>query len=88
MNDVDQTFVEFQAVQQARHCAENWLATFETALTARDARRIGDLFHPDSHLHDILAFTWHLTPVAGRTTSRQRLAAQQGRTGARAFHLL
>ncbi len=87
MNDVDQTFVEFQAVQQARHCAENWLAAFEAALTARDAERIGDLFHPDSHWHDILAFTWHLTPVIGRGNIAARLAAEQGRTAAFGFHL-
>jgi cation diffusion facilitator CzcD-associated flavoprotein CzcO len=87
MNDVDQSFAEFQATQQARHCAENWLAAFETALAARDAGRIGDLFHPDSHWHDILAFTWHLTPVAGRDNIAALLAAEQKRTVARGFHL-
>ena len=87
MNDVDQSFAEFQAAQQARHCAENWLAAFETALAARDAGRIGDLFHPDSHWHDILAFTWHLTPVAGRDNIAALLAAEQKRTVARGFHL-
>jgi len=40
MNDLDQSFADFQAAQQARHCAENWLAAFETALTARDAGQI------------------------------------------------
>jgi len=87
MNDLDQSFAEFQAAQQAQHCAENWLAAFETALTARDAGQIAELFQPDSHWHDILAFTWHLTPVAGRDDIAARLAAEQERTAARGFHL-
>jgi putative flavoprotein involved in K+ transport len=87
MNDFDQSLVEFQAAQRARDCAENWLAAFETALTARDEARIGTLFHQDSHWHDILAFTWHLTPVAGRYNIASRLAAEQARTAAHGFHL-
>lgn len=87
MNDFDQSFQEFQAARQARQSAETWLAAFETALGARDAGRLASLFHQDSHWHDILAFTWHVTPVAGRDSIASRLAAEQARTGAHGFNL-
>jgi putative flavoprotein involved in K+ transport len=87
MNDFDQAFLEFQAAEQARRSAEDWLAAFETALASRDAARIGALFHEDCHWRDVLAFTWHLTPVAGRDDVATRLAAEQERTVAGGFHL-
>jgi cation diffusion facilitator CzcD-associated flavoprotein CzcO len=87
MNDFDQSFLAFQAKQQARRVAEDWLAAFETALVSRDVTRIGALFHQDCHWRDILAFTWHLTSVEGRDIVAARLAIEQKRTGAHGFHL-
>ena len=87
MNDFDQSFLAFQAAERTRRCAEDWLGAFETALQSRDAARIGALFHHDCHWRDILAFTWHLTPVAGRDNVATRLAAEQERTAAHGFHL-
>ncbi len=87
MNDFDQSFLEFQAAQQTQRAAEDWLAAFETALAAGDAAQLGPLFHQDSHWQDVLAFTWHMTPVAGRDTIATRLASEQPRTGAHGFHL-
>ncbi|HEY4174590.1 MAG TPA: NAD(P)/FAD-dependent oxidoreductase [Rhodopila sp.] len=87
MNDFDEAFLEFQTAAQARRSAEDWLAAFETALVSRDTGRIGALFHDDSHWRDVLAFTWNLTPVAGREDVATRLAAEQARTAAREFHL-
>ena len=87
MNDLDQSFLDFQAAEKARHCAEDWLAAFETALASRDAARIAALFHQDCHWRDILAFTWHLTSAEGRDDVAARLAADQERTGAHGFHL-
>ena len=87
MNDFDQAFLEFQAMQQARRYTECWLAAFEAALVSRDVALIGDLFHPDCHWQDILGFTWHMTPVEGRDNVATRLAAEQKRTGAHGFHL-
>jgi cation diffusion facilitator CzcD-associated flavoprotein CzcO len=87
MNDFDQSFLAFQAAERIRRCAEDWLAAFETALRSRDAARIGALFHHDCHWRDILAFTWHLTPVEGRDNVARRLADEQQRTGACGFHL-
>ena len=87
MNDFDQSFLEFQATRQTRSSAEHWLAAFESALATKDAAHIGALFHQDSYWRDVLAFTWHITPVAGRDTIAARLAAEQTRTGAHGFHL-
>jgi putative flavoprotein involved in K+ transport len=87
MNDFDQSFHEFQAAQQARRTAEDWLAAFETALTSRDPAKIAALFHEDSHWRDILSFTWHRTALAGSDAIAARLAADQARTQAKGFHL-
>jgi cation diffusion facilitator CzcD-associated flavoprotein CzcO len=87
MDDLDQSLHAFQLAAQARRAAQVWLAAFEAALASRDPGRIAALFHADSHWRDILAFTWHLTPVAGREQIAARLAAEQARTAAHGFHL-
>ncbi len=87
MNDFDQPFLQFQVAEQARRSAEGWLAAFEAALVSRNVALIGALFHQDCHWQDILAFTWHLTPVEGRDNVATRLAAEQERTTAHGFHL-
>jgi hypothetical protein len=87
MNNFDQSFLEFQAAMQARRCAEDWLAAFERALGSRDVAQIGALFHHDCHWRDILAFTWHLTPVEGQQNVAMRLAMEQKNTAAHGFHV-
>jgi putative flavoprotein involved in K+ transport len=87
MNDIDQSFLEFQTAARARRSAEDWLVAFENALVARDEARIGAQFHQDCHWRDILAFTWHLTPLAGRDKVAARLVAEQERAAAHGFHL-
>jgi cation diffusion facilitator CzcD-associated flavoprotein CzcO len=87
MNNFDQSFVEFRVAEQALRSAEDWLVAFETALVSRDKTRICALFHQDCHWRDVLAFTWHLTPIEGRDSVAMRLAAEQERVAARGFHL-
>lgn len=87
MDDFDQSLQEFQRSEEAKRTAAGWLAAFETALAARNANRIAGLFHEDGHWRDVLAFTWHLTPVQGRDAIGERLAAAQPGTEARNFHL-
>jgi cation diffusion facilitator CzcD-associated flavoprotein CzcO len=87
MNDLDQSFLEFRAAMQARCCADDWLAAFEMALGSRDVARISALFHHDCHWRDVLAFTWHLTPVQGQENVATRLAREQDHTAAHGFHL-
>src|ERR1700761_4729881 len=87
MNDLDQSLLEYQIAARARRSAEDWLVAFENALVSRDAARIGAQFHQDCHWRDILAFTWHLTPIAGRDNVAARLAAEQEHTAAHGFQL-
>ncbi|MBL6082453.1 NAD(P)/FAD-dependent oxidoreductase [Belnapia sp. T18] len=87
MNDLDQSWQEFQHAHQIRRLAADWLKAFETALASRDAMSLGTLFHDDAHWRDVLAFTWHITPFAGRESIATRLAAEQARIGAHGFHL-
>ena len=87
MDGSDQSWSEFQRAEHARRSAADWLGAFEAALAARDVAGIAALLHADSHWRDVLAFTWHMTPVAGRDAIADRLAADQARTQARGFHL-
>ncbi len=43
----------------------HWLARFEAALSSRDAARLQNLFHSDSHWRDVLALTWCIRTVSG-----------------------
>jgi len=87
MDIVDQDLQAFQRGEQAEAAAARWLANFEAALGSGDAGRIAGLFHEDSHWRDILAFTWHYTPVAGSREIANTLSAEQSRVRARNFHL-
>lgn len=87
MDIVDQDLQAFQRGEQADAAAARWLANFEAALGSGDAGRIAGLFHEDSHWRDILAFTWHYTPVAGSREIANTLSAEQSRVRARNFHL-
>ena len=87
MDRIDQDFAAFQAARQVRRATEDWLAAFEAALGARDAARLGALFHAEAQWRDILAFTWHFTPTGGREAVAARLAGAQAEIGAHGFHL-
>ena len=87
MDDFDQALNEFQLAEQVRRSAATWLKAFEAALISRDAKQIGALFHDDAHWRDVLAFTWHMTPVTGRDGIAARLADEQPHTAAHDFHL-
>jgi putative flavoprotein involved in K+ transport len=85
--DDNQELQALRAAQQVRHAAATWLVALEAALTAGDAVGLAALFHADSHWRDVLAFTWHMTPVAGQDAIAQRLLAEQPRVVARNFAL-
>ncbi len=53
-----------RSAPQARAAA--WLASFETALTARDVPAAADLFATESYWRDLVAFTWNIVTVEGR----------------------
>ena len=87
MDLADQELREFQAALELRRTVAVWLTGFEAALTSGDATGIAALFHEESHWRDVLAFTWHMTPFAGRDAIAGRLVAEQARTAAHGFVL-
>ncbi len=46
--------------------ASRWLASLEAALARRDATALRELFHPDCHWRDVLAFDWRIRTTSGR----------------------
>ena len=62
-----------QAEADAQTCAGNWLDAFAAALQTRDAAAAADLFLPDGHWRDVLAFTWTIASVTGRSAIEARL---------------
>ncbi len=87
MDSEDQELQELRAALEVRRSAATWLAGFEAALAAGDTAALGALFHPDAHWRDVLAFTWHMTPVAGRDAIVARLLAEQPHIAAHGFVL-
>ena len=55
-----------------------WLAEFERALTAADAKALEALFAPKSHWRDLLAFTWGVNTVSGATAIAESLRQYAG----------
>ena len=62
------------AVQPA-HAVDQWLASFDEALTAGDSAAAAALFHEDSFWRDLVAFTWNLKTVEGPDERRDMLDA-------------
>ena len=60
--------------------AQAWLAKFESALSARDARAAAGLFLPDGLWRDLLAFTWNIQTMPGRAAIAQTLRETLART--------
>jgi putative flavoprotein involved in K+ transport len=54
-----------QKVSAAASATNEWLAAFQTALTARDADAAAALFADESYWRDIVSFTWNITTVEG-----------------------
>jgi cation diffusion facilitator CzcD-associated flavoprotein CzcO len=56
----------------------DWLAAFETALVSESVDAVQALFDEDCHWRDLLAFTWSITPFAGRSEIATALLSRQG----------
>ena len=87
MNDVDASLHEQKTTDAARRQVARWLAAFETALATADTAGLANLFQPECHWRDILAFTWHLTPTYGRDEIATGLIARQQATKASGFRI-
>ncbi len=53
------------AVQPAAAAVDQWLASFEEALTAGDTAAASELFLEDSYWRDLVSLTWNLKTVEG-----------------------
>jgi putative flavoprotein involved in K+ transport len=69
----------------ARQRVEQWLADFEAALAARDAKRAAGLFATTSFWRDLVAFTWNLKTVENRDGVADLLTETMERTDASNF---
>jgi putative flavoprotein involved in K+ transport len=87
MNDVDRSSLSAALGDSLETVVAGWLASFEAALTSRDASALRDLFVEDSHWRDILAFTWHITPTLGSTEIARKLSDRQAIMKAKGFAL-
>ena len=65
----------------------HWLGRFEAALRAADRDGLTALFVEDCHWRDLLAFTWNITPHAGREMIAGSLLRTQRDVGAEHFRL-
>ncbi|HEY9525131.1 MAG TPA: NAD(P)/FAD-dependent oxidoreductase [Thermopolyspora sp.] len=45
---------------------DSWLASFESALAARDVQRAAAMFAVDGYWRDLVSFTWNIKTVEGR----------------------
>jgi putative flavoprotein involved in K+ transport len=54
---------------------DDWLASFEAAVRARDAVAAAALFAADSYWRDLVAFTWNLNTAEGRDGVAAMLSA-------------
>ncbi len=85
MNEIDKTLIEVREAVEIRDQTSAWLRAFESALAGGDEAGLANLFTPDGNWRDILAFTWHLTPVVGAGAIAEGLLARQPAVGARSF---
>ncbi len=62
-----------------------WLERFEVALRANDAAAAAVMFLPDGLWRDVLAFTWNIQTMAGRSAIEMTLRETLARTQPRNF---
>jgi putative flavoprotein involved in K+ transport len=65
---------------------DQWLASFDEALTAGDPAAAAALFLEDSYWRDLVAFTWNIKTVEGRDGVEDMLTETLGRTKPSDWH--
>ena len=53
------------AMPPATEVIEQWLDRLDAALQSESRVSVAELFAPDGHWRDLLAFTWSITPSQG-----------------------
>ncbi|MBY5516715.1 NAD(P)/FAD-dependent oxidoreductase [Rhizobium leguminosarum bv. viciae] len=69
----------------AKERAQQWLDSFEHALTNADRTSLGNLFCEDCHWRDLVAFTWTVSQFEGKTAIVTRLIETQTEVKAARF---
>jgi putative flavoprotein involved in K+ transport len=67
--------------------AQDWLARFESALTAYDDGLLASLFLPDSYWRDVLALTWRIQTIPGAAAIVAALSLRAARARPTGFEL-
>ena len=67
------------------NAAARWLAAFDDALQRRDSLAAAELFLPDGHWRDILAFTWHIETMDGTAQIQATLSETVAKTQPKSF---
>ncbi|MDQ3260102.1 MAG: NAD(P)/FAD-dependent oxidoreductase [Pseudomonadota bacterium] len=76
-----------RGIDDAADAAARWLAAFDDALQRRDSFAAAELFLPESHWRDILAFTWHLETMDGVAEIRAALSETVANTQPKGFRI-
>src|SRR5665213_528578 len=71
----------------APEAAENWRVRFPEDLQAQDAHAAADMFLADGLWRDVLAFTWTIETMAGRSAIEAALNQTLARTKPAHFHI-
>lgn len=85
MNDVDLAALQERPAASDGARVSQWFDRFEKALHAGDAQLVTSLFQADSHWRDLVAFTWHITPVLGAVEIASAMVDAQSKVNARGF---
>ncbi len=73
-------------VQSVSAEVDQWLASFEEALTAGDTAAVSELFGDRSFWRDLVAFTWNIKTVEGPAGVRDMLDRTLAHTKPRGWH--
>ena len=85
MNSIDQQNVAPQTSFDLSETISIWLREFEVSLSKCDSAAVAALFEEDGNWRDVLAFTWHLTPVVGAVAIAGTMVGRQQAVEARGF---
>ena len=77
MNSIDQQNVAPQTSFDLSETISIWLREFEVSLSKCDPAAVAALFEEDGNWRDVLAFTWHLTPVVGAAAIAETMVGRQ-----------
>lgn len=74
-------------IDDAANAAARWLTAFDDALQRRDSLAAAELFLPDGHWRDILAFTWDIETMDGVAQIRAALSETVAKTQPEGFRV-